>query len=80
MASRALKIVVFEHLVILAASCKMAFFNKFGAILKQSNSVSSVMNVQSSMLNAIRCMSSKLFIGGFLFFKQLFCLMQYLKW
>ncbi|KAH6809069.1 glycine-rich RNA-binding protein 4 [Perilla frutescens var. frutescens] len=42
----------------------MACFNKLGAVLRQSNSASSVMTGQSSMLNAIRCISSKLFVGG----------------
>ncbi|XP_047945635.1 glycine-rich RNA-binding protein 4, mitochondrial-like isoform X1 [Salvia hispanica] len=42
----------------------MACFNKFGSTLRQSISASSAMSAQSSMFNAIRCMSSKLFIGG----------------
>ncbi|KAL1548113.1 Glycine-rich RNA-binding protein 4, mitochondrial [Salvia divinorum] len=42
----------------------MACFNKLGASLRQSISASSATSAQSSMLNAIRCMSSKLFIGG----------------
>ncbi|EYU31496.1 hypothetical protein ABFS82_07G070600 [Erythranthe guttata] len=41
----------------------MALYNKFGSILKQSIS-SNGLNGQSSMFNAIRCMSSKLFVGG----------------
>ncbi|KAL8515855.1 hypothetical protein ACS0TY_014526 [Phlomoides rotata] len=42
----------------------MAFYNKFGSILRQNISVSSITSGQSSMLNALRCMSSKLFVGG----------------
>ncbi|KAG8369611.1 hypothetical protein BUALT_Bualt14G0031700 [Buddleja alternifolia] len=42
----------------------MAFYNKVGSMLRQSISASSAMNGQSSMLNAIRCMSTKLFVGG----------------
>ncbi|GER39821.1 RNA binding protein [Striga asiatica] len=42
----------------------MAFYNKFGTLLRQSISASSTMNGQPSMFNAIRCMSSKLFVGG----------------
>ncbi|KAK4489148.1 hypothetical protein RD792_004942 [Penstemon davidsonii] len=42
----------------------MAFYNKVGTILKQNISAGSALNGQSSMLNAIRCMSTKLFVGG----------------
>ncbi|XP_051127544.1 glycine-rich RNA-binding protein 4, mitochondrial-like [Andrographis paniculata] len=42
----------------------MAFYNKVGALLKQSISASGAMNGQPSMFNAMRCMSTKLFIGG----------------
>jgi len=42
----------------------MAAFNKFGAMLRQSISASSAMMGQSSMLNAIRGISTKLYIGG----------------
>ncbi|XP_057766228.1 glycine-rich RNA-binding protein 4, mitochondrial [Salvia miltiorrhiza] len=42
----------------------MACFNKFGATLRQSISASNAMSGSSSMLNAIRAMSSKLFVGG----------------
>ncbi|KAK6161708.1 hypothetical protein DH2020_005089 [Rehmannia glutinosa] len=42
----------------------MACYNKFGSLLRQSISGSSALNAQSSMLNAIRCMSTKLFVGG----------------
>ncbi|KAG6394844.1 hypothetical protein SASPL_145434 [Salvia splendens] len=45
----------------------MACFNKVGTMLRQSISASSAISGQSSMFNAIRCMSTKLFIGGFLF-------------
>ncbi|KAL0358511.1 UNVERIFIED_CONTAM: Glycine-rich RNA-binding protein 2, mitochondrial [Sesamum angustifolium] len=42
----------------------MACYNKFGTLLRQSISASNALNGQSSMLNAIRCMSTKLFVGG----------------
>ncbi|KAL3835012.1 hypothetical protein ACJIZ3_009748 [Penstemon smallii] len=42
----------------------MAFYNKVGTILKQNISAGSASNGQSSILNAIRCMSTKLFVGG----------------
>ena len=42
----------------------MAAFNKVGIMLRNSISASSAMNGQSSMFNAIRCMSSKIFVGG----------------
>ncbi|PIN08460.1 hypothetical protein CDL12_18965 [Handroanthus impetiginosus] len=42
----------------------MALYNKIGTMLRQSISASSALNGQSSMFNAIRCMSTKLFIGG----------------
>ncbi|KAL1536198.1 Ribosome-interacting GTPase 2 [Salvia divinorum] len=42
----------------------MACFNKVGTMLRQSISPSSAISGQSSMFNAIRCMSTKLFIGG----------------
>ncbi|KNA07020.1 hypothetical protein SOVF_175740 [Spinacia oleracea] len=41
----------------------MAFCNRIGSMLSQSIS----QNSGSSMMNAIRCMSSKLFIGGLSF-------------
>ncbi|CAL5337158.1 unnamed protein product [Camellia sinensis] len=49
----------------------MAFPNRFGSLMRQTISQSSISNGQvsmASMLNAIRCMSSsKLFIGGLSF-------------
>ncbi|XP_071736365.1 glycine-rich RNA-binding protein 4, mitochondrial-like [Rutidosis leptorrhynchoides] len=45
----------------------MAFYNKIGSLMKQTisqNIVSSGNITGPSMFNAIRCMSSKLFIGG----------------
>lgn len=46
----------------------MAFYNKLGGLLRQSISTSgNTLNAQSSapsMLNAICCMSTKLFVGG----------------
>ncbi|KAG6419990.1 hypothetical protein SASPL_116504 [Salvia splendens] len=42
----------------------MACFNKVGTMLRQSISASSALSGQSSMLNAMRLMSTKLFIGG----------------
>ncbi|EYU32708.1 hypothetical protein ABFS82_14G038200 [Erythranthe guttata] len=45
----------------------MAFYNKVGSLLRQSVSASNALNGQSSMFNAIRCMSTKLFIGGLSF-------------
>ncbi|XP_060181296.1 glycine-rich RNA-binding protein 4, mitochondrial-like [Lycium barbarum] len=46
----------------------MAFYNKLGGLLRQSISTSgNALNAQSSapsMFNAIRCMSTKLFVGG----------------
>ncbi|KAL7595790.1 glycine-rich RNA-binding protein 4, mitochondrial [Lactuca sativa] len=45
----------------------MAFYNRIGSLMKQTVSQNSVSNGQitgPSMFNAIRCMSSKLFIGG----------------
>ncbi|KAL5720670.1 hypothetical protein ACHQM5_013315 [Ranunculus cassubicifolius] len=45
----------------------MAFSGRFGNLLKQSFTQNSVANAQvssSAMLNAMRCMSTKLFIGG----------------
>ncbi|KAL3329347.1 hypothetical protein AABB24_036440 [Solanum stoloniferum] len=49
----------------------MAFYNKLGGLLRQSISTSgNALNAQSSapsMLNAIRCMSTKLFVGGLSF-------------
>ncbi|KAL6582058.1 Glycine-rich RNA-binding protein 4, mitochondrial [Orobanche minor] len=42
----------------------MAFSNKLGTLLRQTISSSSAVNGQPSMLQAIRCMSTKLFIGG----------------
>ncbi|XP_060213506.1 glycine-rich RNA-binding protein 2, mitochondrial-like [Lycium barbarum] len=41
----------------------MAFYNKLGSLLRQSNAVSANSSTPA-MLNAIRCMSSKLFVGG----------------
>jgi len=42
----------------------MAFFNKFGSLVRQSVSQNGQVPM-ASMLNSIRCMSSsKLFIGG----------------
>lgn len=46
---------------------EMAFYNRIGSLMKQTVSQNSVSNGQitgPSMFNAIRCMSSKLFIGG----------------
>ncbi|KAH0637506.1 hypothetical protein KY289_037421 [Solanum tuberosum] len=49
----------------------MAFYNKIGGLLRQSISTSgNALNAQSSapsMLNTIRCMSTKLFVGGLSF-------------
>ncbi|XP_055813920.1 glycine-rich RNA-binding protein 2, mitochondrial-like [Solanum dulcamara] len=49
----------------------MAFYNKLGGLLRLSISTSgNALNAQSpgpSMLNAIRCMSTKLFVGGLSF-------------
>ncbi|KAJ0555265.1 putative RNA recognition motif domain, nucleotide-binding alpha-beta plait domain superfamily [Helianthus annuus] len=45
----------------------MAFYNKIGCLMRQSISQNCVSNGQvtgPSMFNAVRCMSSKLFIGG----------------
>ncbi|KAL5702888.1 hypothetical protein ACHQM5_028050 [Ranunculus cassubicifolius] len=45
----------------------MAFSGRFGNLLKQSFTQNSVANGQvssSAMLNAMRCMSTKLFVGG----------------
>ncbi|KAI7728471.1 hypothetical protein M8C21_027757, partial [Ambrosia artemisiifolia] len=45
----------------------MAFYNKIGSLMRQSISQNCVSNGQvtgPSMFNAVRCMSSKLFIGG----------------
>ncbi|MFS8005931.1 putative RNA recognition motif domain, nucleotide-binding alpha-beta plait domain superfamily [Helianthus anomalus] len=45
----------------------MAFYNKIGGLMRQSISQNCVSNGQvtgPSMFNAVRCMSSKLFIGG----------------
>ncbi|KAI7728470.1 hypothetical protein M8C21_027756, partial [Ambrosia artemisiifolia] len=45
----------------------MAFYNKIGSLMRQSISHNCVSNGQvtgPSMFNAVRCMSSKLFIGG----------------
>ncbi|KAL1561588.1 Ribosome-interacting GTPase 2 [Salvia divinorum] len=42
----------------------MACFNKVGTMLRQSISASSALSGQSSMFNAVRLMSTKLFIGG----------------
>ncbi|KAH6834760.1 glycine-rich RNA-binding protein 2 [Perilla frutescens var. hirtella] len=42
----------------------MSAFNKVGTMLRHSISASSAMSGQSSMFNAIRCMSTKLFVGG----------------
>ncbi|KAL6532167.1 Glycine-rich RNA-binding protein 4, mitochondrial [Orobanche gracilis] len=42
----------------------MAFSNKLGTLLRQTISAGSTVNGQPSMLHAIRCMSTKLFIGG----------------
>ncbi|XP_071709377.1 glycine-rich RNA-binding protein 4, mitochondrial-like [Rutidosis leptorrhynchoides] len=45
----------------------MAFYNKIGSLMRQNISQNSVSNgnvTGLSMFNAIRCMSSKLFIGG----------------
>ncbi|KAJ0953332.1 putative RNA recognition motif domain, nucleotide-binding alpha-beta plait domain superfamily [Helianthus annuus] len=45
----------------------MAFYNRIGSLMKQSISQNTVSNGQvsgPSMFNAIRCMSSKLFVGG----------------
>ncbi|XP_024985676.1 glycine-rich RNA-binding protein 4, mitochondrial-like isoform X1 [Cynara cardunculus var. scolymus] len=45
----------------------MAFYNRIGSLMRQSishNIVSNGLVTGPSMFNAIRCMSSKLFIGG----------------
>ncbi|PWA36894.1 glycine-rich RNA-binding protein 2 [Artemisia annua] len=42
----------------------MAFYNKIGSLMRQNVSQTVVSNGQPSMFNAIRCMSSKLFVGG----------------
>ncbi|KAL8486901.1 hypothetical protein ACS0TY_023084 [Phlomoides rotata] len=42
----------------------MAFFNKVGTMLRHSISGQSTLGGQTSMFNAIRCMSTKLYIGG----------------
>ncbi|GJT40040.1 glycine-rich RNA-binding protein 4, mitochondrial [Tanacetum coccineum] len=42
----------------------MAFYNKIGSLMRQNVSQTVMSNGQPSMLNAIRCMSSKLFVGG----------------
>ncbi|KAM0013661.1 putative RNA recognition motif domain, nucleotide-binding alpha-beta plait domain superfamily [Helianthus debilis subsp. tardiflorus] len=45
----------------------MAFYNRIGSLMKQSFSQNTVSNgpvTGPSMFNAIRCMSSKLFVGG----------------
>ncbi|PIN07184.1 hypothetical protein CDL12_20255 [Handroanthus impetiginosus] len=42
----------------------MAFYNKVGSLLRQNISASSALNGPSAMLNAVRCMSTKLFVGG----------------
>ncbi|XP_076934470.1 glycine-rich RNA-binding protein 4, mitochondrial-like [Bidens hawaiensis] len=45
----------------------MAFHSRIGSLVRQTISQNGVSNVQvptPSMLNAIRCMSSKLFVGG----------------
>ncbi|XP_059651183.1 glycine-rich RNA-binding protein 4, mitochondrial-like [Cornus florida] len=45
----------------------MAFCNRFGGVLRQTISQNSAVNgpvPMASMINCIRCMSSKLFVGG----------------
>ncbi|CAM8976606.1 unnamed protein product [Rhodiola kirilowii] len=45
----------------------MAFSGRFGGLIKQGISQNAVPNVQrpmALMLNAMRCMSSKIFVGG----------------
>jgi len=45
----------------------MAFYNRIGSLIRQSISQTAVSNgnvTGPSMYNAIRCMSSKLFVGG----------------
>ncbi|KAI3706245.1 hypothetical protein L6452_23856 [Arctium lappa] len=45
----------------------MAFYNRIGSLVRQTITQNNVSNGQvtgPSMFNAIRCMSSKLFIGG----------------
>ncbi|KAL8486904.1 hypothetical protein ACS0TY_023086 [Phlomoides rotata] len=42
----------------------MAFYNKVGTMLRHSISAQSSLSGQTSMFNAIRCMSTRLFIGG----------------
>ncbi|KAM3249765.1 glycine-rich RNA-binding protein 4, mitochondrial-like isoform X1 [Capsicum annuum] len=55
-------------LLYLKLSAQMAFYNKLGGLLRQSISSSgNALNAKSSapsILNAIRCMSTKLFVGG----------------
>ncbi|KAK4483339.1 hypothetical protein RD792_010525, partial [Penstemon davidsonii] len=43
---------------------QMAFYNKVGSLLKQNISASGALSGHSSMFNAFRCMSTKLFVGG----------------
>ncbi|KAL2463379.1 Glycine-rich RNA-binding protein 2 [Forsythia ovata] len=45
----------------------MALCNKFGSLLRQTISDNSALNVKVSIFNAIRCMSTKLFVGGLSF-------------
>ncbi|KAL2486843.1 Glycine-rich RNA-binding protein 2 [Abeliophyllum distichum] len=45
----------------------MAFCNKIGTLLRQSISANGTLHGQTAMNNAIRCMSTKLFIGGLSF-------------
>uniref|UniRef100_A0A5B6YSZ8 Putative Glycine-rich RNA-binding protein 4 isoform 2 n=1 Tax=Davidia involucrata TaxID=16924 RepID=A0A5B6YSZ8_DAVIN len=45
----------------------MAFCNRFGSLVRQTFSQNNAANAQvpvTSMFNTIRCMSSKLFVGG----------------
>nr|GEZ69119.1 glycine-rich RNA-binding protein 2, mitochondrial-like [Tanacetum cinerariifolium] len=42
----------------------MAFYSKIGSLMRQNVSQTVVSNGQPSMFNAIRCMSSKLFVGA----------------
>ncbi|CAA2935322.1 RNA-binding glycine-rich [Olea europaea subsp. europaea] len=42
----------------------MAFYNKIGTLLRHNISATNTLHGQTPMINAIRCMSTKLFIGG----------------
>lgn len=50
---------------------QMAFYNKIGTLLRHNISATNTLHGQTPMINAIRCMSTKLFIGG-MYLKDLF--------